>query len=121
MNTGIKALDTVINRWGINGHEADNAFQVATYVSGRDPRVLKMNLPHCIIQEIGRHKPITGLILHQFFVPHKKGKLACFVTDLRGKVLERVYYGHDRKYWKASEKVAAALSQAIVDEQQLAA
>lgn len=121
MNTGIKALDEVINRWGINGEVADNAFQFAMPICGRDQRVLKMNLPYCIVREVGRHKQMTELTLHQFYVPHKKAKLACFVTDSQGKILERVYYGRDRKYWHASAKVAEALSEAVISGHALAA
>ena len=117
MNTGIKALDAVIARWGINSVETDNAFQMALPIRGRDPRVLSMKLPYCIVQEIGRHTKAETLTLHQFFVPHKKAKLACFVTDHEGNILERVYYGHDRKYWNASAKVANALAHAIAGNQ----
>ena len=121
MNTGIKALDTVIQRWGISAEEVSNAFQTSTHLTGRDPRALRMGLPHCIIQEIGRHKHAENLSLHQFYLPHRKAKLACFVTDMQGKVLERVYYGHERKYWRASEKVADALTQMESGKQTLAA
>ena len=121
MNTGIKALDTAVNRWGISGFEADNAFQFALPISGRDQRVLKMNLPYCIVKEIGRHKEIEDLTLHQFFVPHKKARLACFVTDSQGNILERVYYGRDRKYWHASAKLAEALTDVVSEGQPLAA
>lgn len=117
MNTGIKALDTVITRWGIHGSDVDNDFQQALTISGRDPRVLKMDLPYCIIREIGRHKLPEQLMLHRFSVPHKKARLACFVTDMEGNILEKVYYGHDRRYWQASEKVERWLSHALVSQQ----
>ncbi|MBN7827376.1 hypothetical protein [Bowmanella dokdonensis] len=80
-----------------------------------------MQLPYCILQQINLHSPGTPLLLHRFYVPYKEQRLACFVTDLQGNVLERVFYGKDRRYWQASQVIEKALCVAIRKELRLAA
>ncbi|MCC2616608.1 hypothetical protein LJ739_10175 [Aestuariibacter halophilus] len=113
MRTGIKALDNCIAKWGISLQaDTDNPLQQITPLTGRDPRALRMGLPHCILQAIGRQSQDRTVYLHRFTAVYKQSRLLCAVVDEHGQVLEKVYYPRDRKSVQACDIIMQALQSA---------
>ena len=105
MNTGLKTIDNLIERFGISVGEGHDAFQQVLDLYGGDSRATTMKLPFCFYQIIANLPVNRRLSLHQFYLPHRKARLASFLIDENGQIIEQVYYQRDRKYVKACKKL----------------
>lgn len=105
MKTGLKTVDSLIEHYGIRVQEGKDASQALMALRGGDMRINAMRLPYCIVQKIMGLPAHRMLKLHQWYLPHKKAKLAAFLIDEKGSIIEQVYYQRDAKHVHACRKV----------------
>lgn len=105
MNTGLKTIDNLIERYGIVKSEGHDDFQQVVTMFGGDSRAATMKLPFCFYQIIANLPVSRRLSLHQFYLPHRKVRLASFLIGENGHIIEQVYYQRDSKYVKACKKL----------------
>lgn len=111
MNTGLKTIDNLIERFGISVGEGHDAFQQVIDLYGGDSRAVSLKLPFCFYQIIANLPVNRRLSLHQFYLPHRKARLASFLIDESGHIIEQVYYQRDSKYVKACKKLQSLVQQ----------
>ena len=109
MTTGIKAIDKLISTYGLYVHEGKDTFQSVTRLHGGDARAEKMKLPWCMFQKVMQKPVSSSLTYHQFFLPHRQHRLASFLVDEKGNIIEQVFYLRDCKGVKASRKLQMML------------
>lgn len=88
--TGHKGIDQLIQRYGLLTAPGEDAFQRLGYMQGGDRRA--ENLPFCMYQKVMQCPVSHRFSVHQFFLPNKKGRLATFLFDEKGQLIEQVYY-----------------------------
>ncbi|MDC8831211.1 hypothetical protein [Alteromonas gilva] len=121
MQTGLKTIDSLIERFGICAGETHDAFQNVLCLHGGDKRAVALKLPFCFYHKLA-HLPKSRMItLHQFYLPHRKARLASFLIDERGQVIEQVYYQRDSKYVKACKKLQSLVQHVYCHKQVSAA
>lgn len=121
MNTGLKTIDELILRHGIKTAESQDTFQQVMKWSGNDPRAAHYKLPFCFYQLITNLPATQNVILHHFYLPHRKARLASFLINSQGKIIEQVFYQRDAKYVKASKKLQAMVQRAYLTTTSVAA
>ena len=90
MQTGIKAVDQLISKHSIMADLGADTFQRRTRLTGGDERANA--LPFCMYQKVA-HAPLSKqFTVHHFYMPSNKGKLASFLFDEKGQLIEQVYY-----------------------------
>ena len=111
MKTGMATIDNAIAKFGLTHQPIENEFQsVVQCFGGETPALRSVNLPFCINQFLFNAPLYSQWLLHQFELPKTNKKLACFITDLNGNVVERVYYQNSRKYYDACDKLVNRVS-----------
>lgn len=121
MNTGIKMLDKLITQHGIRTQAGSDGFQTITVLHGGDKRAVSMGLPYCFYQRI-MAMPVSHTVkLHQVFLPYRQARLASFLVDHKGHIVEQVYYQRDAKNVKACRKVQQMVGLAHLQQWQLVA
>lgn len=121
MNTGLKTIDDLILRHGIKTDESQDTFQQVMCWSGNDPRAAHYKLPFCFYQLITNLPTTQSVTLHHFYLPHRKARLASFLINAQGKIIEQVFYQRDAKYVKASKKLQALVQRAYLATSSVAA
>ncbi|NVK56167.1 MAG: hypothetical protein HWE26_11155 [Alteromonadaceae bacterium] len=111
METGLKTIDSLIARFGVRADEYHDAFQNVLLLHGGDKRAVALKLPFCFYQKLSNLPKSRMITLHQFYLPHRKARLASFLIDERGQVIEQVYYQRDSKYVKACKKLQMLVQQ----------
>lgn len=110
MHTGMKNVDDLILRFGVMRVPGRDLFQHVLSLCGSDIKANTMKLPFCFYRVITSLPPNRQLLLHQFYLPHKKARLASFLIDEEGKIVEQVYFQRDRKYVLACRKLQLLVS-----------
>lgn len=106
MKTGMATLDNAINKFGLTHEPINNEFQSVTQCfGGETPALNSVNLPFCINQFLYNAPLYSQWLLYCFELPKANKKLACFITDMEGNIVERVYYQNSRKYYDACDKL----------------
>jgi len=90
MQTGIKAVDQLLTKHGILVEEGFDTFQKRARLTGGDSRA--NTLPFCMYQKVAYAPLSRNFIVHHFYMPGNKGKLASFLFDEKGTLIEQVYY-----------------------------
>ena len=90
MTTGVKAVDQLIEQFGILSSPGENKFQRFSYLYGGDVRA--NSLPFCMYQKVMNAPVSHRFSVHHFYLPHKKCKLASFLFNEKGELIEQVYY-----------------------------
>ncbi|GGF81547.1 hypothetical protein [Alteromonas lipolytica] len=116
MQTGLKTIDNLVQRFGISVGEGHDAFQQVLKLSGGDSRAMTMKLPFCFYQIIANLPVSRRLSLHQFYLPHRKARLASFLIDEKGRIVEQVYYQRDSKYVQACKKLQGLVQQSYLKD-----
>lgn len=109
MTTGIKAIDNLIIRYGLYNAEGKDPFQSVTRLHGGDTRAATLKLPWCMFQKVMQRPVSAQLTYHQYYLPHRKQRLASFLVDEKGEIIEQVFYLRDGKGVKACRKIQAML------------
>lgn len=121
MQTGIKAIDKLIDKYGFLVDEGRDEFQQVSIMFGEDPRIQTMKLPYCFYREIASAPLFKRFVLHQLFLPHRKTRFASFLLDEDGQLVEQVYYLRDAKGVKACKKVQEAIAQVYASNHEVMA
>ncbi|RDV27383.1 hypothetical protein DXV75_04960 [Alteromonas aestuariivivens] len=112
MDTGLKTLDKLIEQHGIRVMEGQDELQSVVYLQGGDRRAVSMKLPFCFYRVI-MSKPVSSVIkLHQVYLPYRRARLASFLVDEKGRVMEQVYYQRDSRYVRACRSIQKLVAQA---------
>jgi len=90
MTTGVKAVDQLIDRFGILSGPGEDQFQRFSYLFGGDKRA--NTLPFCMYQKVMSAPVSRRFAVHHFYLPHKKCKLASFLFNEKGELIEQVYF-----------------------------
>lgn len=110
MITGIKALDNLITKFGIETGVTQNDFQRGIELKSQDRRAVLMKLPYCFYTKIMALEESETVLLHQFALPYRNARLASFLVNQQGQIIEQVYYQRDSKYVIACKKVERLLA-----------
>jgi hypothetical protein len=121
METGIKALDKLISQYGLSFQLGHDEFQRVVSFRGGDERAKLLKLPFCFYQIISHLAVTKQVTLHHFYLPYRGARLASYLIDEQGVVLEQVYYLREAKYIKACRKIKLALERQYQGELQLVA
>lgn len=106
MKTGIKQLDNVISKTGLQTMVGtEDAFQRVTLLQSQDPRATTMKLPWCFYRLIMALPEGQQVRLHECFIPYRKCRLASFLVDEAGEIIEQVFYQRDSRYVSACKKL----------------
>jgi hypothetical protein len=113
MQTGIKQLDKVIAKRGITTEPTHNEFQSSMRLFGKDNRLKTLNLPPCMANIVCNLKDGESVTLHRFYLAYKENspRLAFFLTDEDGRIVERVYFLRKTLYQHASANIGKLLRQ----------
>lgn len=113
MHTGIKQLDQVIAKRGISDGPIDNEFQSSLRLYRKDNRLKTLNLPLCMSRVICSLRYDESVILHRFYLAYRNNapRLAFFLTDNDGQIIERVYFLRHARYIGASASIGKMLRQ----------
>lgn len=90
MTTGVKAVDQLIEKFGILSSPGQDQFQRLTSLFGGDKRA--NTLPFCMYQKVMSAPVSQRFTVHQFYLPYKKSKLASFLFNEKGELIEQVYF-----------------------------
>ena len=117
MNTGLKTIDNLISSFGIRTEEGvDKSQSLMTFLGG-DFRVNTVKMPFCIMQKILQAPHHQEFRLLQWFLPHKGVRLASFLINDAGNIVEQVYFQRDAKHVEAcrrlQKKVANTFKQRV--------
>lgn len=115
-NSGLKAIDNLIVRYGIAYTEVDNAFQRSIVISACDsieatreaikPFGLK-HFPHSIWLKLTTCCGDKQTILHQFKLPQLDGRVFCWVLlDQDGHMIELACCMNKISYVKAAKHIS---------------
>lgn len=107
--TGIKALDKLLKDFGFLAEEGKDEFQRVTRYQGKDEKLATAKMPFCFYRLLESMPEGRSFRLHSFYLPYKKQRLAAFLVDEQGHIVEKVFYQRDRLYVEACHKVAAKL------------
>ncbi|WP_421134513.1 hypothetical protein [Alteromonas sp. A079] len=90
MQTGIKAVDQLIEKHGLLRAPGQDAFQRRLQLVGGDKRA--EFLPFCMYQKVMYAPMSKHFTVHHFYLPARNAKLASFLFDEKGQLIEQVYY-----------------------------
>ena len=107
--TGIKALDKLLQDFGFRDAEGKDAFQWVIHFQGKDERLATSKMPFCFYRFLNAMPETQLYRLHSFYLPYKKQRLAAFLIDNEGHIVEKVFYQRDRAYVDACHRLAAKL------------
>ena len=110
MNTGLKTIDNLIHSFGVRTEEGEDKSQSLTTFCGGDFRVNTVKMPFCIMQKILQTPQEKQLRLLQWFLPHKQARLASFLIDESGAVIEQVYFQRDARHVEACRRIQKMVS-----------
>ena len=86
----LKRLISFISKHGIMAEFGSDTFQRRSRLTGGDERA--NGLPFCMYQKVV-HAPLSHqFTVHHFYMPGNKGKLASFLFNEKGQLIEQVYY-----------------------------
>lgn len=102
MGTGIKAVDNLIVRYGIQPQPSISDFQRVTILNSQNAYGAGLGLPYCMQQALQRVPATHQLYLHQFYLPYRAQRLASYLVTDEGQLLEQVWYVKDHKYQNAA-------------------
>tara|TARA_Y100000780_G_scaffold142091_1_gene128352 strand:+ start:105 stop:443 length:339 start_codon:yes stop_codon:yes gene_type:complete len=112
MQTGIKAVDQLISKHGIMAEFGSDTFQRRSRLTGGAERA--NGLPFCMYQKVV-HAPLSHqFTVHHFYMPGNKGKLASFLFNEKGQLIEQVYYQKVARWVGSVQKITAASTNAYV-------
>jgi hypothetical protein len=103
MQTGIKAVDQLISKHGIMADLGYDTFQRRARLTGGDERA--NTLPFCMYQKVVSAPLSRNFTVHHFYMPGNKGKLASFLFDEKGALIEQVYYQKVSRWVKVCRKL----------------
>lgn len=105
MNTGLKSIDNLISSFGVRTEEGADKSQSLTTFFGGDFRASSNKMPFCIMQKILQAPQDKQFRLLQWFLPHKQARLASFLIDETGTVVEQVYFQRDARHVEACRRI----------------
>jgi hypothetical protein len=117
-NTGLKSIDQLVTRYGINLSDAetllaDNAFQKSLVLYGQDQRLDYMKLPPCMYMIISAASIEERFTIHRFYLPYKNGiRFATYLLNEEGDVIESVCYQRNAKYLAAFKVIRTEINMA---------
>ena len=103
MQTGIKAVDQLISKHGIMAEFGSDTFQRRSRLTGGDERA--NGLPFCMYQKVVYAPLSHQFTVHHFYMPGSKGKLASFLFNEKGQLIEQVYYQKVARWVKVCRKL----------------
>ena len=121
MNSGLKAIDTLIEKYGFLTQEGKTPFQNVITLFGQDDRLMRIKLPYCFFRILSDAKETERFSLHHLYLPHRKARLASFLVTASGQICEQVYYVRHAKGVKACKKVQQMQAQHYDEKDLLAA
>lgn len=123
MNTlsGLKAIDNLIEKYGIGFEQADNPFQhILRIPSGHDLAGLRevikpfglKTFPHAIWLKLTTAPTKETVFLHQFRLPQLAGRVFCWVlVTEQGRLLEYATQINKINYLKAAKHISRLITQ----------
>lgn len=113
METGIKQLDRYVSRLGITQDPVNNQLQKGFRIYANDPRLRSLMLPYCMHRLCLELRGSESLILHTFYLPYRpsRTRLASFLLDEQGNIIEQVYFQRQFRYINASKAIAREMRQ----------
>ncbi len=112
MTSGIKAIDKLLKTYGLAHQEGCDPFQSLTLLHGGDKRATTMKLPWCMYEKVMQRPVSARLTYHQLYLPYRKARLASFLIDEKGEVIEQVYYQRDARMVAACRYLQRLLNKA---------
>ncbi|BFT30495.1 hypothetical protein D210916BOD24_16710 [Alteromonas sp. D210916BOD_24] len=118
MQTGIKGVDQLIAKHGIKVDVGFDDFQRRSRLTGGDERA--QALPFCMYQKV-MNAPLSRMFtVHHFYMPDHKGKLASFLFNEKGELIEQVYYQKVARWVNVCRKLQQWVQTATSDMQMAA-
>lgn len=90
MKTGVKAVDQLIEEFGILTKPGNDPFQRLMHLFGGDKRA--DTLPFCMYNKVMGAPVSRRFTVHHFYLPYKNCKLASFMFNEKGELIEQVYF-----------------------------
>ena len=112
MLTGMKTIDKLISRYGIRLDQGRDVSQSLQILQGGAAESRGINIPYCMWRIVESAPQHTNFKLHTWYLPHRKARLASFLVDEQGDVIEQVYFQRDANYVKACKKLQVLVSEA---------
>ena len=115
MQTGVKAIDQLISKHGIMADLGYDSFQRRARLTGGDQRANA--LPFCMYKKVVSAPLSRSFTVHHFYMPGNKGKLASFLFDEKGELIEQVYYQKIARWVKVCRKLHQLVQRTSTDMQ----
>ncbi|MBU3022760.1 hypothetical protein [Aestuariibacter sp. A3R04] len=112
MSTGMKNIDKLISRFGVRVEEGRDTSQCVKILQGGMADTGGINIPYCLWSAVVSAPRHSRFKLHTWYLPHRSARLATFLIDERGDVIEQVFFQRDACYVKACRKLQLIVSQA---------
>lgn len=112
MCTGMKNIDKLISRYGIRLDKGRDVSQCLQVLQGGTADSIGMHVPYCIWRIVESAPQHVNFKLHTWYLPHRSARLASFLIDEQGDVIEQVYFQRDANYVKACKKLQILVSEA---------
>lgn len=106
METGIKALDKLLTAQGIITSPGSTGFQSVTELRPADPKVVDLKLPFCMYQKVMMLPAGRRVRYHHFYMQHRQCRLASYLVNEEGDIVEQVFFQRDVKSVAACKKLA---------------
>lgn len=113
--TGTKSIDQLIQRYGILSKPGKDPLQRLTYLCGGDKGANA--LPYCMFNIIMNAPVSRRFTVHHFYHPTKKCRLATFLFDEKGQLIEQVYYAKVARWVELCRKLQRLVIQSRKDIQ----
>ncbi|WP_100642995.1 hypothetical protein [Alteromonas facilis] len=115
MTFGLSCIDQAVDKFGIAQSPTENEFQtVQACFGGEVPASIGKpagkDFPFCIKRFLFQAPIYSQWMVHTLTLPKSGKLLACFIMDLNGQIVERVYYQNSRKYYNACDKLLNLIS-----------
>ncbi|WP_100656944.1 hypothetical protein [Alteromonas flava] len=121
MSYGLTCIDQAVAKYGLSAEPCDNQFQrVLGCFGGEVPSVEGKSLPFCIKRFLFQAPLYSQWFLHVLTLPKANKPLACFICDVKGNIVERVYYQNSRKYYAACDRLLNSIKE-LAEEHRIAA
>ena len=119
MQTGVKAVDELLSKHGILTESGFDDFQRRARLLGGDERA--NSLPFCMYQKIMNAPMSHFFTVHHFYMPGTKNRLASFLFDAKGQLVEQVYYQRVVRWVNVCRKLQVLVQKHSVTNFNLAA
>lgn len=111
--TGLKHIDKLIQKYGINAVGDDSVFMRRRKLTQVDASTYK--LPFCFFRQVEALQGGQSLWCYTFNVPDKKQKFASYLVNERREIIDQVYYPRDHRSVRACEKLRKLLAKSLCE------